>query len=189
AGTAELIKVGFLVSETFLGAVLSMPPQYDDRGRGKWKALMEGAILFKSEIVAHDPFDRQLRRVLNFGHTFAHAVETAEGYRRYHHGEAVLAGMAAALFLSHAMGHLSKKRLVEYLQYINGPVTGLKPLSKPTTAYLAPMKFDKKNSGDYPTFVLLEAIGRPLLCSAPSERDIRDAIIRMKDFVNTGGKI
>ena len=189
AGTAELIKIGFLVSKTFLEAVLSMPLQYDNRDRRKWKALMEAAILFKSEIVAHDPFDHRLRKVLNFGHTFAHAVETAEGYRRYHHGEAVLAGMAAALYLSHAIGHLKKKRLVEYLQFLSGPIAGLRPLSQPITAYLAPIQLDKKNTGDRPTFVLLESIGRPVLCSAPSERDIGKAITCMKDFVNTGGKI
>jgi 3-dehydroquinate synthase len=188
-GRAELIKTGFLVSRNFLQAVLSMPTQYDERDRRKWKALMEGAILFKAEIVARDPFDRRLRKVLNFGHTFAHAIETAEGYRRYRHGEAVLAGMAAALYLSRAVGHLSEKRLVEYLQYLRGPIAGLPPLSQPTAAYLTPMRFDKKNSGEGLTFVLLEAIGCPVLCSRSTERDIRNALARMKAFVASGGRI
>lgn len=189
AGMAELIKVGFLVSKTFLQAVLGMPPQYSLASRQKWEALIEGAVFFKSEIVSHDPFDRGIRMVLNFGHTFAHAIETAEGYRRYRHGEAVLAGMAAALYLSRTMGHLSAKRLDEYLEYLSGPTAGLRPLTKPTTAYLSPMRFDKKIAGGAPTFVLLEAIGRPVLCSAASIQDVRQAVVFMKHFVNNGGSI
>jgi 3-dehydroquinate synthase len=189
AGIAELIKVGFLVSKPFLQAVLSMSPQYSVGDKGKWKALIEGAVLFKSEIVAHDPFDHGIRKVLNFGHTFAHAVETAEGYCRYHHGEAVLAGIAAALHLSRTMGHLSASRWDECVRYLREPIAGLRPLTKPTTVYLAPMRFDKKNTGGTPTFVLLEAVGRPVLCSAPSTREIRKAVEFMKHFVNNGGRM
>jgi 3-dehydroquinate synthase len=189
AGVAELVKTGFLVSKNFLQAALSMPVTYRPADRGKWIVLIEGAVLFKSQIVAHDPYDHGIRRILNFGHTFAHAIEQAEGYRRHLHGEAVLAGMVGALYLSFVAGHLSRKRRDEYLQYLIEPITHLAPLQRPTRAYVAPMQYDKKTAGTVPTFVLLRAIGRPVVAPAPSMADIRKAVEFMKRFVNSGGRI
>lgn len=189
AGIAELLKTGFLVSEAFLQAASSMPPRYDLAERRKWIALIEGAVLFKSHIVQRDPYDRGLRRVLNFGHTFAHAIEAAEGYRRYRHGEAVAAGMVAAIHLSFLAGHLSRKRHDAYLEYLLGPVARLAPLRKPTGAYMAPMRYDKKNAGPAPTFVLLKAVGRSIVSPAPAAADIRRAVEFMKRFVNSRGRL
>lgn len=188
-GVAELAKIGFLVSKTYLQAALSMPLTYTPAERRKWTALIEGAVLLKAGIVARDPYDHGLRRILNFGHTFAHAIERAEGYRRYHHGEAVLAGMAGALHLSHLAGCLSKKRRDEYLNYLVAPVSRLPVLNRPADAYLSVMRYDKKNRGSGPVFVLLAAIGRPVVSSAPPVADIRRAIEFMRRFVNSGGRI
>lgn len=188
-GLAEIIKTGFLSSRRLLETAAATPPEFDGASRDTIRKLIRQAIRFKAGIVAADVHDRGRRAVLNFGHTFAHAIEAAERFRRYRHGEAVLAGMAAALRLSHSRGRLSHRRMTECLGYLAPLTRYLRPLKKNTDDYVSPITVDKKGRGGKAVFVLLDAIGRPAVRPVTSHAMIADAIDFMKDFVNNQGKM
>ncbi len=179
-GMAEIIKSGFLSSRSFLNRAMENEITPDRIGSKETRRLIEAAIRFKAKVVAQDTRERNLRAVLNFGHTFAHAIEKVEQYRRYHHGEAVLIGMAAALFLSRATRRLTPARFREYVSLIQPYFARLKPLNKSINDYIAPMIVDKKNEHGKVRFVLLREIGRPIVAPVVDHGAIRDAVDFMK---------
>jgi 3-dehydroquinate synthase len=187
-GLAEIIKAGFLSSAAMLRTASGLDPEYSQVNSQDYLRLIRSAITFKAGVVAGDPYDKGRRAILNFGHTFGHAIEKAEGYRRYHHGEAVLAGMVGALHLSQKQGGLSKALLGEYLEYLIPLISHLKPLKKEVGDYISPMAVDKKNKGGKRIFVLLKRIGRPEVRAVGSMASIKESVEFMIDFVNNRGK-
>jgi len=185
-GLAEIIKVGFLSSESLLkrAAEVDLDLLSDKRTIGH---LVRLAIQFKADIVERDPYDRGPRMILNFGHTFAHAIEKVEGYRRYRHGSAVLAGMAGALHLSHAIKYLSADDLKKGLSHLRSFVRSLPLLKKAEEDYILPMAVDKKRKSGGNRFVVLKSIGRPGIVIVRSEKKIIESIGFMKEFVNSRG--
>jgi len=185
-GLAEILKVGFLSSLRMIVRTSVAEPEYSSGNADTFEKLIRSAVAFKARIVARDERDRNIRAILNFGHTFGHAIEAAEGYRRYRHGEAVLAGMIGALHLSHTVGCLGAKSLSRYIAYVEPYARYLRPLKKDITDYLSPIAVDKKNRDRTPVFVLLERIGRPVVRAVDSRRKIADAIAFMKKFIGDG---
>jgi shikimate kinase / 3-dehydroquinate synthase len=108
-------------------------------------------------VVAADERDAGRRQVLNLGHTVGHAIETATGYERYRHGEAVALGLLAALRLS---GAEELREEVRELLERHGLPTALDP-SVDGDAVLAAIERDKKAGADGVDFVLLERPGEP----------------------------
>ena len=111
----------------------------------------------KIDVVAEDERDSGRRQVLNLGHTVGHAIESASGYARYRHGEAVALGLVAALRLSGADG--LREEVAELLGSAGLP-TSLDP-SVDTDAVMAALERDKKADADGVPFVLLEQPGEP----------------------------
>ncbi|MFH1701531.1 MAG: 3-dehydroquinate synthase [Candidatus Zixiibacteriota bacterium] len=183
-GFAEIIKTGFLSGRTFLKSLASFKALDMIKPDVNLIKLIKISMRFKASIVARDAHESDLRRILNFGHTFGHAIEKTEGFKRYRHGEAVLAGMIGALYLSHSAGHLNLKNMNEALDVIEPYVPHLKPLRNDIPAYLSPMRVDKKNENGKHIFVLLKDIGRPHITEINSKRKISEAIKFMCDFVN-----
>ena len=155
SGLTEMLKYGFVAESNLLNVNLENYKQYIARC---------GEI--KQGIVAHDPTEKGLRKVLNFGHTIGHAVEsyclTTEC--PLSHGEAVALGMAATLWLSVKLCGLAERVLIDYEKRLpmllseaelNLTKAGMVSIME----YLA---FDKKNKGGQPQFVLLESIGKPV---------------------------
>ncbi len=85
----------------------------------------------KGEVVSSDEREGDLRRILNFGHTFGHALEAETGYTRLLHGEAVAWGMRAAIYLGELTGHVSAEDAVDMLETIAayGPIPPLDGIS------------------------------------------------------------
>lgn len=107
AGLFEVIKCGiirdpelFNLLATRAGDVLAMEPQLVDQ-------LIWAAVRIKGEVVSADEREGDLRRILNFGHTIGHAIESETGYTRFLHGEAVAWGMLAATRVAHLTGALT----------------------------------------------------------------------------------
>jgi 3-dehydroquinate synthase len=186
-GLAEIIKVGFLSSAKFLHEAVDTEPVFSAGQKKRVNYLIQEAMKFKADVVGQDANDRDVRAILNFGHTFAHAIEKAEGFRKYRHGEAVLAGMVGAFYLSYASGHLTKSRMKKYQSYLNQFVKDLAPLKRKASDYLSPMYVDKKGSNGRLQFVLLEKIGCAVLRTVRSEKKVLEAIEFMKEFVNNKG--
>lgn len=155
SGLSEMLKYGFIDDANLLNVNLENYQQYISRC---------GEI--KREIVAKDPTEKDLRKVLNFGHTLGHAIEshclTTESPLL--HGEAVALGMLGALWLSVKRLGLDEKVLQDYENQLpmllsEAEISLSEADIDPILAYLS---LDKKNRGERPQFVLLEAIGKPV---------------------------
>ena len=156
SGLAEMLKYGFIADSNLLNVNLENYQQYINHC---------GEI--KREIVMQDPTEKGLRKVLNFGHTLGHAIESHCLTTDYPllHGEAVALGMLGALWLSVRQCGLDEKVLQDFesqlpmlLSETEASLSGSD--IEPILGYLV---HDKKNKGEKPQFVLLEAVGKPVL--------------------------
>ena len=130
----------------------------------------------KAGVVSSDEREGDLRRILNFGHTFGHALEAETGYTRFLHGEAVAWGMRAAVFLSETTGHLSAEDSVEILETIQlyGPIPPLDGISAENL--LARLVHDKKTVRGKIHFVLADRIGEVAVVSGIDDKFVLEAI-------------
>ena len=155
SGLSEMLKYGFIADAKLLETNLENYQQFINRC---------GEI--KREIVAQDPTEKGLRKVLNFGHTFGHAIESHCLTTDYPllHGEAVALGMAGALWLSVKQSGLDEQVLKNYETKL--PIllseAEISLSEADVEAVLGYLAHDKKNKGEKPQFVLVEAIGRPV---------------------------
>ena len=155
SGLAEMLKYGFISDAKLLGINLE-----------NYQNFIFRAGEIKREIVAKDPVEQGVRKVLNFGHTIGHAIESHCLTTDYPllHGEAVALGMEAALWLSMKQCSLDEKVLLDYEKQL--PILLSEVEMNLTNADVEPildyLTMDKKNKGGRPQFVLLEAVGRPL---------------------------
>lgn len=164
AGIAEIIKYGlirdapfFLWLEENIGKLLARDPE-------ALEYAIERSCRTKAEIVAADEREAGLRAMLNFGHTFGHAIETGTGYGHYLHGEAVAIGMCQAADLSRRLGLLQAAavdRIIALIERAGLPVTP--PPGLKSDRFLDLMAVDKKNLDGQLRLILLEAIGQATL--------------------------
>jgi 3-dehydroquinate synthase len=130
----------------------------------------------KAYVVAQDERESGLRAILNFGHTFGHAIEAGLGYGQWLHGEAVGCGMVMAAELSQRLGLVDAafvKRLKKLIQKAGLPVVGPKLSPKDNAGrYLELMRVDKKAEGGEIRFVVIDGPGRAAV------RDASDALVR-----------
>lgn len=137
--------------------------------------LVAHNVAIKARVVEEDPFERGQRAHLNFGHTFAHAIETLSAYA-YSHGEAVALGMVAAANLAADLGMISRAdagRIAALIGEAGLPTGGVK---LQTDAILHEMAFDKKVSGSRLRLVLPTRIGAATVRDDVEETAIRRAI-------------
>jgi 3-dehydroquinate synthase len=175
SGSAEMVKHALIGSpdllsflEDHLVGVLAR------KDREAFTTAIERAVRIKAEVVAEDERESGRRAILNFGHTFAHAIEKVAGYGAFTHGEAVAVGMRAALHLSHRRhpDALNRDRLDAVVQAI--PVEGNPGALNPGALFEA-MQADKKNRGDTVRFVLLRSLSDAYLTGDVSEHELREA--------------
>ncbi len=127
----------------------------------------------KAEVVARDERETGERAVLNFGHTFGHAIEAATGYGTWLHGEAIAAGMVLAASLSQRASGLRRRRRQDRLKRLIDRA-GL-PVAPPALGFdrwIELMARDKKVESGAMRFVLLDALGRASIRSAIGETDL-----------------
>jgi shikimate kinase/3-dehydroquinate synthase len=166
AGWAEVVKTALIAGGELWKRVRSRPAPAFDRD------LVLACARVKLRIVAEDERDAGARQVLNLGHTVGHAVETATGYARYRHGEAVGLGLLAALTLS---GHPELHDEVAELLSAHGLPTGL-DAGIDREAVTAAVQRDKKRRGGRVGFVLLDAPGQPRTGCAVTDDELRAAL-------------
>jgi 3-dehydroquinate synthetase len=131
----------------------------------------------KAKVVKADERDeKDIRAVLNYGHTFAHAIEAACGYRRYRHGEAVAIGMVCAADLSVRLGLLKSEAACRTEKLISsaGLPTSIEGTSPGDLQII--MTKDKKTRGGKLRFVLLDRIGHAVVSDAPTAADVRTVL-------------
>lgn len=167
AGVAEVIKTGAIADATFFEWIEA---NIEALNRCEPEALTEAvkrSCEIKASVVAADEREGGLRAILNFGHTFGHAIEAGLGYGEWLHGEAVGCGMVMAADLSVRLGHLeeaARKRLVAVIAAAHLPTRA------PTlgaSRYVDLMRVDKKAEAGEIKFILLKRFGDTLITPAP----------------------
>ncbi len=141
-------------------------------------SMIQRSILNKADVVAGDEREAGDRALLNFGHSFAHALETLTGYKRYLHGEAVAIGMLVAARLSEQRGLCApglSDRLGKLLQSFGLPID-MPDYSHPDEI-LALMKLDKKVIAGLYRLILLKAAGQGCIDSDSNNEQIAAAIV------------
>jgi 3-dehydroquinate synthase len=177
AGLAEVIKHGLALDAPFVEWLESNIEKLLKKDRAALVHAVRRSCELKARIVAEDERESGARALLNFGHTFGHAIEAGTGYGSWLHGEAVAAGMVMAAELSRLMGHLKKNevsRVRELLKRAGLPVAG--PALAPERL-MELMALDKKAAKGRTRFVVLEAIGRAALRSDVDATAARAAIV------------
>jgi 3-dehydroquinate synthase len=173
AGLAEVVKYGAIFDLDFLGWIEDNASNLESRDARAVAYAIRRSCEIKAAIVAEDERDSGVRALLNFGHTFGHAIESACGYGTLLHGEAVATGMALAARFSARLGRVpaaDAQRLIALLQRLHLPV---RPPQFPHAAWLEFMGRDKKNESARITLILLDALGRAVVVkdTPPGELD------------------
>jgi len=177
AGLAEVIKHGLALDAAFFEWIEANIEKLVRRERDALIHAVRRSCELKAAIVAEDERESGARALLNFGHTFGHAIEAATGYGAWLHGEAVAAGMVMASELSLLMGRLRKtdvERVREVVKQAGLPVVG--PALAPERL-LELMALDKKAARGRTRFVVLEAIGRARLAADVDDAQVRRAVV------------
>ncbi|MDN5791409.1 MAG: 3-dehydroquinate synthase, partial [Micrococcales bacterium] len=176
AGLAEIIKAGFIADPVILdlvdSAVSADPAAVRRVDNPHLRELIERAVRVKADVVAQDLKESSLREILNYGHTFGHAVEQVEHYS-WRHGEAVSVGLVYAAELARLSGYLTGEegdalvaRHREILSAVGLPVTYR---ADRWPRLLTAMRRDKKTRGSVLRFVVLDGLARPARLVGPSE--------------------
>ena len=160
AGLAEVVKYGAICDATFLAWIERHAEALRRRDGDALAYAIRRSCEIKAQVVAEDEREAGMRALLNFGHTFGHAIETATGYGTWLHGEAVATGMALAARFSARRGRIAAgeaERLVALLERLGLPV---QPPAIAVHRWLELMGRDKKNEGGRITLILLDGMGR-----------------------------
>ena len=176
AGLAEIIKYGPIADMPFLGWIESNLDALLAREPNALAHAVQRSCEIKAWVVAQDEREAGLRAILNFGHTFGHAIESGLGYGEWLHGEGVGCGMVMAAHLSQRLGLVDSafvERFVRLVGRAGLPVKG-PVLSNTDNAgrYLELMRVDKKTEAGEIRFVLIDGPGKAVVRAAP------DAVVR-----------
>jgi len=172
AGAAELIKAAAIWDADFFDWLEPRVESFLDLDPKVVIPALERACSIKAEVVERDEREGGLRRLLNFGHTLAHAIEFHSHYRGILHGEAVAIGMVFAADRSESLGFApagTRKRLEALLERAGLPT---RPPDRPRRAYLSAIAVDKKKEGGKIHFVVSKGIGS----AGTALLDVRDII-------------
>ena len=172
AGLAEVIKYGPIADMAFFDWIEANLDALLKRDPAALAHAVRRSCEIKAWVVGQDERESGLRAILNFGHTFGHAIEAGLGYGEWLHGEAVGCGMVMAADLSQRLGLADAAfvaRLQRLVERAGLPVRGPR-LS--TDRYLELMRVDKKAQDGQIQFVVIEAPGRAAVRPAP------DALVR-----------
>jgi len=159
-GLAEVIKHAVIADARLFAWLEENFDRVLRRDAAALAHLIPRNIAIKARVVSRDERERGLREILNFGHTFAHALESLTKYRRYQHGEAVAWGMMAAALLGHEAG-ITQARDVERIVALVRRLGPLPAWPRVTPAQMIEaMRADKKARGGKLRFVLTPRIGK-----------------------------
>ena len=169
AGLAEIIKYGPIADGSFLDWIEEHLDELMHRDPSALAFAIRRSCEIKASVVSQDEREGGLRAILNFGHTFGHAIEAGLGYGQWLHGEAVGCGMVMASELSVRLGLMP----ASFVQRMKALITraGL-PIKGPDLGaerYLELMRLDKKSEAGEIRFVVIESMGRATVRSAPDE--------------------
>ena len=176
AGLAEVIKYGPIADHSFLDWIESNMDRLLAREVDALAFAVKRSCEIKAQVVAQDERESGLRAILNFGHTFGHAIEAGMGYGQWLHGEAVGCGMVMAAELSNRLGLVNTHfvtRLRTLIERAGLPVIGPRLRSDDNAGrYLELMRVDKKSEAGEIRFVVIDGAAHASIRAAD------DALVR-----------
>lgn len=182
SGLAEIVKYGAITGEPLFSRIESNVEQIIARDSETLSEIITACCRVKIDIVQADPWEQSGRRAaLNYGHTFAHALETVVGYGRLSHGEAVAIGMSCAARLARRLGMLEGS-----LDIVQGKLLlrfGL-PTEIPSQdcdGLIQAMMLDKKNRAGKLRLVLPKRLGQVELVENVSPEQVRSVLLETRD--------
>jgi 3-dehydroquinate synthase len=173
AGLAEVVKYGAIADAAFFAWLEGNVDALVARDADALVHAIEVSCRTKAAIVAADEREEGERALLNFGHTFGHAIENGVGYGEWLHGEAVAAGMAVAAEVSRRTGRIDARAVARLRTLLTRAGLPVDPPALGFDAWMALMSRDKKVRAGSIRFVLLDAIGRAVLTS-----DVPEPVLR-----------
>jgi len=175
SGLGEVIKYSYLSDEKFFVYLKNNYKKIYKNNSIVLQKLIYNSLLIKSNIVEQDEKEDSLRKILNLGHTFAHAFETNSKFK-IKHGMAVIAGLTASFYLSHQLGIINNKSLDKYLLLPATINIGSNFKKIDNKKIYSIMKSDKKNIDGKIKFVLIKDIGEILIDVIAKPSQIYSAI-------------
>ena len=183
SGIGEIIKYGYLSDKAFFNFLNDNIGMIYNFDREIIDEVIKQCVSIKASVVSKDEKESGIRKILNLGHTFAHGFETDLNFK-IKHGEAVIAGIISALYLSENLGILGHAKLEELLSlpkkikmpefFRNFSVKNVMEI----------MKHDKKNKNGKIKFVLPSDVGNLLLDIEAKDSIIKDSLLKMKKDLN-----
>jgi len=161
SGFAEMLKHGLIQNKNYWEVLklISNFEAIDD--------LIYDSVVIKNKVVLQDPTEQNLRKILNFGHTLGHAIESyfleSEKHETLLHGEAIAIGMILEAYLSHKLSGLSEVELIDIKTTFLDRYKKIDFRSEDIKTISELLKCDKKNSHGNINFVLLNKIGLPTI--------------------------
>lgn len=180
SGLGEVIKYGIISDAKFFEYIEHNVNKILNRDKEVLAQIIKRSCEIKAEVVSADEKENGLRRILNFGHTIAHAVETVTNYEKYRHGEALAVGMVGAALISFSLGKIifndaaRLKNLLDALEmfsYCQGYCKGCDV----DEMYLVTSR-DKKTIGGKVNWVLMKNFGEVEINDNVSENEIKKAL-------------
>jgi 3-dehydroquinate synthase len=182
AGLAEAIKKAAIASPAFWDFIEDSADAILAGDLDALERLVHCAAAIKTALIERDPFERDLRRPLNFGHTIGHPLETVTGYGPLLHGEAVAFGMVVEARIAHARGLLGDAtldRLLGLLQRCALPATASElPAAVDGDAVIAAMEKVRQIRAGSLRYVLPVALGECVIADDVDEDEVREALAR-----------
>ncbi len=177
AGMAEVIKYGVANDAQLFEYLVQHKREIKALDSQCLSYIIEQCCRIKAEIVRLDEKESGVRALLNYGHTFGHAIEAQMGYGNWLHGEAVAAGMVYACQVAQLQGLMSESQVqsvVELIAYFDLPTTG--PEQMAYADYLPHMQKDKKNQAGEIRFILPIGIGSSKVTAAVTEAQLTQVL-------------
>ncbi|MBI3409542.1 MAG: 3-dehydroquinate synthase [Planctomycetes bacterium] len=174
SGLAEVVKYGVIADAAFFAYLEANVPQILEREASVIRRIVSRCCRIKADVVEKDEREETgLRAGLNYGHTFAHAFETAAGYGAWLHGEAVAAGMICASRLAARRGLIDSEITERQIRLLKALSLPTRPEAWPIEQMLAVMRADKKALGGQMLFVLPTRLGEVRVFDDIDESDVR----------------
>ena len=194
AGLAEVVKCGFIRDPRILDLIELDPAAAATAGNGHESELIVRAISVKADVVSADLRESTTvstvvegrlprvssREVLNYGHTFGHAIEQVENFR-WRHGDAISVGMVFVAELAHACGVLTPDLVQRHREILRSLALPVTYAGASWDDLVTAMSRDKKTRGSLLRFVVLEGLAEPVLLAGPSGDALAHAFARVSD--------
>ncbi len=184
AGLAEVIKYGPIADPVFWTWLEAHIDELLAGDRAAMAHAVRRSCEIKADVVGQDEREGGLRAILNFGHTFGHAIESGMGYGQWLHGEAVACGMLLASDLSAELGLITESSATRLRQLIAKAGLPVQAPSMPMDRWFELMSVDKKATDGDIRYVLLEGEGSAVIRAAP--RAIVEQVIQRHSVGGTG---